>query len=416
MTRQEKEGSLRPSRRRIVVLLGALAALGPFSIDTYLPAFPEIASTFGVPTARVGDTLAAYFLGISLGQLAYGPWMARVGRRKPLLWGLGLYMLASLACATAQGFHALVALRFLQALGGCAGMVASRALVRDLFPSEAAQVFSSLMLVMGVAPLVAPAVGGWLAALAGWRSIFLFLAVIAVVLIGVLWRQLPETIPTGSPGSLRPGDILQGWWRIVRHPEFVVWGIGGSIASGGLYAYLAGSPGAYMQGLGLDGGTYAWVFALNAGGMILASQFNRPLLRRFSGERIVLSAFALQILSIVVLIGFAAMGILWPAYPLAWLFLFAHGLGNPNVAALVLRPFGHDASNASALMGSFQMASGALLAGLVGILPFPPLLAMGTAMVVATGGALLVIALAWCRRRGGCAPEVIEVPADLPVD
>jgi DHA1 family bicyclomycin/chloramphenicol resistance-like MFS transporter len=415
MTHQEKEVSLRPSRRRIVVLLGALAALGPFSIDTYLPAFPEIASTFGVPSARVGDTLAAYFLGISVGQLAYGPWMARAGRRKPLLWGLGLYVLASIACATASGFQALVALRLLQALGGCAGMVASRALVRDLFPSEAAQVFSSLMLVMGVAPLVAPTVGGWLAALAGWRSIFLFLAVLGAVLVVVLWRNLPESIPAHSAGASRPGAILRGWWEIVRHPEFVVWGIGGSIASGGLYAYLAGSPGAYMQGLGLDGSTYAWVFAVNAGGMILASQFNRPLLRRFSGERIVLSAFCLQILSIVVLIACASMGIRWTAYPLAWLFLFAHGLSNPNVAALVLRPFGHDASNASALMGSFQMASGALLAGLVGILPLPPLLAMGTGMVAATGCALLVIASGWCRR-GGCAPEPVELPVDLPVD
>lgn len=374
-----------------MILLGSLAALGPFSIDTYLPAFPEIASAFGVPVGRVGDTLAAYFLGICLGQLGYGPWMDRVGRRKPLLVGLSLYALASLACAASPGILSLAALRFLQALGGCAGMVAGRALVRDLFPSDAAQVLSSLLLVMGVAPVIAPTVGGWLAALAGWRSIFLFLALVSLTLFVVLWRSLPEPPGHPNPRSTRRRPLAAQWREILRHPHFVAWGFGGSIASGGLYAYLAGSPAGYMQDMGLGSAVYAWVFALNAGGMVVASQLNRPLLRRFRSETLVRSALGLQILSSLGVLAASATGAHWIAYPALWLFLFGHGLANPNIGALVLRPFGHNAGSASALSGSLQMACGALLAGLVGILPLPPLAAMGTAQIAAVAGGLLLM-------------------------
>jgi DHA1 family bicyclomycin/chloramphenicol resistance-like MFS transporter len=377
-----------------VVLLGALSALGPFSIDTYLPAFPTIASEFGVPVGRVGDSLAAYFLGICLGQLAYGPWMDRVGRRKPLLLGLGLYAVASLACALSPSVPALVALRLLQALGGCAGMVASRALVRDLFPTEAAQVFSSLMLVMGVAPVVAPTVGGWLLALAGWRSIFLFLAFVSLVLLAILSRRLPEVRPSAHGSVFDVRTLAAEWWEIFRHREFVRWGIGGSLAAGGLYAYLAGSPGAYMQDLGLSTGAYSRVFALNAAGLIGASQCNRPLLRRFRGETVAAGALVLQILSALALLVCAWLGFGSATYPLVWSTLFGLGLANPNLGALVLRPFGRAAGSASALMGSFQMAAGAGLAGLVGILPLRPTQAMSVALLCAAGGGAVLIGAA----------------------
>lgn len=401
MTHPPPESTSPRSRRSIVVLLGALAALGPFSIDTYLPAFPDIASTYGVSVGRVGDTLAAYFLGICVGQLAYGPWMDRSGRRVPLLVGLAVYALASLACAAAPGVGALAGLRLLQALGGCAGMVASRALVRDLFPSEAAQILSSLLLVMGVAPVIAPSVGGWLAALAGWRSIFVFLALVSIVLFAVLWRSLPEPPRHPHLRSLRPRSLLAEWWEILRHPHFVAWGFGGSLASGGLYAYLAGSPAGYMQDMGLASTVYAWVFALNACGMIAASQLNRPLLRRFRSEVVARAALLVQILSSIAVIAASVTGIHWIVYPALWLFLFGYGLASPNIGALVLRPFGHNAGSASALSGSLQMAGGALLAGLVGILPMPPLAAMGTAQVAAVAGGLAVMASerALARRR-----------------
>lgn len=381
-----------PSKRGTIVLLGALAALGPFSIDTYLPAFPIIARDFGVTVGRVDFTMATYFLGICLGQLAYGPLMDRFGRRTPLLWGLAIYTAASLACAASPAVETLAALRFLQALGGCAGMVAGRALVRDLFPAEAAEVFSSLMLVMGVAPVVAPSVGGLLVGALGWRSIFVFLALVALALLAVLAGNLADVHVRHREQSFRPRDLVSGWLAVLGHREFLLWGVGGSIASGGLYAYLAGSPGAYMEGLGLDRTVYAWVFAVNAAGLIGGSQLNRWLLVRFTGERIVRAAVIGQVLTAGALVACAVSGWRAPTYPMVWLFLVGHGLTNPNISALALRPFGRTAASASALMGSLQMASGALLAGLVGLVPGSPILAMSLGMFAAVAGGLAVLA------------------------
>jgi len=392
------------SRLGIIVLLGALAALGPFSIDTYLPAFPAIARDLGVSVGRIDFSLATFFLGICLGQLAYGPLMDRFGRRTPLLWGLGLYAVASLLCAMSPDDTTLSALRFLQALGGCAGMVAGRALVRDLFPTEAAQVFSSLMLVMGIAPVVAPSIGGWIAAVMGWRAIFVFLALVAVALFAMIARGLPDMHVRLTEQSFHPRELAKGWFAVLREREFLLWGIGGSIASGGLFAYLTGSPAAYMEGLGLSSATYSWVFAVNAAGLIGASQFNRWLLGRLSSARIVRLVLVGQFLSALALVACAAFGFRVAAFPLVWLFLFGHGLAYPNVSALAMAPFGRTAGSASALMGSLQMASGAVLAGLVGLLPVPPILAMAVGMLVAVAGGLGVLAMV-DRRQGVAAKD-----------
>jgi MFS transporter, DHA1 family, multidrug resistance protein len=381
------------SRRGIIVLLGALAALGPFSIDTYLPAFPAIATDLGVSVGRIDFSLATFFLGICIGQLAYGPLMDRYGRRTPLLWGLGLYAIASLLCAAAPTDTTLAALRFLQALGGCAGMVAGRALVRDLFPKEAAQVFGSLMLVMGIAPVVAPSIGGWIAAVMGWRAIFVFLAFVAVALFAMIARGLPDTHVRHVEQSFHPRDLAKGWLAVLRERDFLLWGVGGSIASGGLFAYLTGSPATYMEGLGLSSATYSWVFAVNAAGLIGASQLSQVLLRRFPSERIVRSVLVGQFLSGIALVACAALGIRFAVFPLVWLFIFGHGMAFPNVSALAMAPFGRTAGSASALMGSIQMASGAVLAGLVGLLPVPPILAMAVGMLVAVAGGLAVLAV-----------------------
>jgi len=393
MTDATQPRQRKASRRGTIILLGALAALGPFSIDTYLPAFPAIAQDLGVSVGRVDFSLATYFLGICIGQLAYGPLMDRFGRRTPLLWGLALYAIASLLCAMSPNDTTLSALRFLQALGGCAGMVAGRALVRDLFPNEAAQVFSSLMLVMGIAPVVAPSIGGWIAAAVGWRAIFVFLALVAVALFAMIARGLSDTHIRHAEQSFHPRALAKGWLAVLRERDFVLWGIGGSIASGGLFAYLTGSPAAYMQGLGLSSTTYSWVFAVNAAGLIVASQFNRWLLGRLSSERIVQLVLIGQFLSALALAVCAHVGFRQATFPLVWIFLFGHGLAFPNVSALAMRPFARTAGSASALMGSFQMASGALLAGLVGTLPVPPILAMAVGMTVAVAGGLGVLAL-----------------------
>jgi DHA1 family bicyclomycin/chloramphenicol resistance-like MFS transporter len=272
-------------------------------------------------------------------------------------------------------------------------MVAGRALVRDLFPTEAAQVFSSLMLVMGIAPVIAPSIGGWIAAAMGWRTIFVFLALVATALFAMIARGLPDTHIRHTEQSFRLGAMATGWLAVLRERDFLLWGIGGSIASGGLFAYLTGSPAAYMQELGLSSTTFSWVFAINAAGLIGASQLNHWLLGKMTSERIVCLALMGQFLSALALVACAHVGIRQAVFPLVWLCVFGNGLVFPNVSALAMRPFARTAGSASALMGSLQMASGALLAGLVGLLPVAPILAMAIGLLVAFAGGLAALAL-----------------------
>lgn len=379
------------SRTGLVILLGSLAAMGPFAIDTYLPAFPEIARDFGTDVAHIGLSLSSYFLGICLGQLVYGPILDRYGRRTPLLWGLAIFAAASVLCAFAPTSEWLIALRFVQALGGCAGMVAGRALVRDLFPDDAADVFSSLMLVMGVAPIIAPAVGGWLTALWGWPSIFLFLALVSLVVTLAIATRLPTVHVRNEAQTLHPMEVARGYLAIFRDRTFLAWGLSGSLVSGGLFAYIAGSPAVYMDLFGMSKATFSWVFGINAMGLISASQVNRLLLKRFSTERISNVVLVGQCLAGLGLLGSAWFHFAPGVYLLVWLFLFGQGFAFPNTSALAMRPFGVNAGSASALLGSLQMASGAILSGVVSMLPGGTALPMAIGMAFSAIGALALL-------------------------
>lgn len=205
----------------IIFTLGLLSALGPFSIDMYLPAFPKIAADLSTTVARVGLSLSSFFIGISIGQLIYGPLLDRFGRRIPLYVGLIIYILTSIACVFVHEVDALIAFRFVQALGSCAGMVAARALVRDLFPvNENARVFSMLMLVIAVSPIVAPTVGGYIATYLGWHSIFIVLAVIAFLTLIASFFWLPEGRKPDIHISLKPAPILCSFLGVIRVPKF----------------------------------------------------------------------------------------------------------------------------------------------------------------------------------------------------
>lgn len=377
-------------RTGLILLLGTLAALGPFAIDTYLPAFPAIAADLHVDTGKVGLSLSAYFLGICLGQLGYGPILDRYGRRIPLLFGLGLFALASLLCATAPRIEALIALRFLQALGGCAGMVAGRTLVRDLFPRDAANVFGTLMLVMGIAPIVAPSLGELMTGTVGWRAIFLFLAGVSLCVLVLVAVFLPPTHAPDPSHSLRPSRIAGGYLAVLKERDFLTYGVAGALIQAGMFAYLAASPGLYMQALGWSRTHYAWIFALNAIGLIAASQCNGVWLRKATSESIV--STMLQVQSVIALAVLLAGALLPSLLPFTvWGFLFCQGFFMPNLSALAMRPFHRNAGSASALMGSIQMALGALLSALVSFLPAQAPTTMGIGCcVTALGGGFLV--------------------------
>lgn len=266
--------SVKTERDRVLILiLGTLMAFGPLSIDLYLPSFPLIAASFSVSPARVELSLASFLIGLALGQLLYGPLSDRLGRRPTVLLGLGVYAIASMGCAFAQSLELLIAARLIQALGACAGIVVARAVVRDRFEAqESARIFSTLMLVMGAAPILAPLMGGAVSQFAGWRALFGMLAASSLICWVAVFRLLPETLRVGSeiPRSL---DI----WR---DREFVGHALAGGLAYAGMFAYITGSSFVFIELFGIPSHHFGWVFGTNAAALVASSQCNRRLLRR----------------------------------------------------------------------------------------------------------------------------------------
>jgi len=352
----------------IIALLGALIGITPFSIDMYLPGFPTIANDLHAEISQVALSLTSFFVGVAVGQLFLGPISDRYGRRNPLLCGLVLFVIASVGCMLARSVHMLIALRVLQALGGCAGMVISRAMVRDMFRgSEIARVFSLMMLVMGVAPILAPTIGGIVATTLGWRYLFVVLTLIGSLLFVITLRVLPETRGPDATLSLHPMRVLRDYFSVLWEPRFATYALTGSFASAGLFAYIAGSPFVFMKLFGISEQHYGWIFGCNALGLITASQVNRLLLRKRTSAEIILRASTLQCTFGLLFIVSTRMHLI--SFGGTFLFIFGfmmmQGFVFPNASALAIEPFTCNAGSASALLGSLQMASGAIASALV---------------------------------------------------
>ncbi len=355
----------------IILILGLLSAIGPFSIDMYLPGFTAIAEDLHTTTAHVSLSLSSFFIGISIGQLLYGPLLDRFGRKNPLYFGLVLYVVASIGCALCTSADALIAIRFLQALGGCAGMVAARAMVRDIFPvKENAKIFSLLMLVVAVSPIIAPTTGGYVTALFGWQSIFIILAAIGLATLVSVYFALPESRQADVSVSLLPKPIVKSFLEIIKVPQFYTYAFTGSIAAAGLYAYIAGSPHVFMELYHVTGEQYGWIFAVIAAGLITSSQINTLMLRNFTSEQIIRVALLCQsIAGVTLFIGslFHFVG-LFSSIFLIFIFLCCQGFTFPNSSALSMAPFTLNAGRASALMGAIQLGIGAFTSALVSFL------------------------------------------------
>lgn len=354
-----------------ILVLGLLSAIGPFSIDMYLPGFPAIAADLNTTVAHVSLSLSSFFIGISAGQLLYGPLIDRFGRKRPLYVGLTLYLLASIGCTFVTTGNELIVLRLLQALGGCAGMVASRAMVRDLFPvQESAKVFSLLMLVVGVSPIIAPTLGGYISASWGWQYIFVVLAIMVAGVIVAVRLGLPETRKADTTLSLKPKPIITGFLGVIREPQFYIFAFTGAIASAGLYAYIAGSPYVFMEIFKVNEKQYGWIFALVAVGLIASSQVNSFLLRKHKSEEIIMYALLCQTVAGITLFVCTWLGWLnvYSTIVLIFLFLCCQGFTFPNTSALSLAPFSKNAGSASALLGGIQMSIGALTSAIVSFL------------------------------------------------
>ncbi|RYY16090.1 MAG: Bcr/CflA family efflux MFS transporter [Chitinophagaceae bacterium] len=355
----------------VLIILGMLIAISPFSIDTYLPAFPEIASSLDTDFAHVGYTLSSYYAGLCTGQLIYGILIDRFGRKKPLTVGLSLYFFSALACALTPGINMLIVFRLLMALGGCVGMVVARAMVQDLYPpGDTPKVMSKLVLVMGIAPIIAPTIGSWINQLMGWRWVFGFMALIAIVLIIAVRKGLPETKAADETLRFNISDISFEYKKLLTNKYFLRYAFAGGMAYAGMYAYIAGSPFVFMEIFGFPPSAFGWAFALNAIGLILGSQLNRWALKYFQSEKITLTAMILLSVTALALLITTYFGYALSVLTLTATFLFLFWLGfiNPNTTALTLRPFTSSAGRASAMLGSIQMTAGVIASWLVGLL------------------------------------------------
>lgn len=359
---------LQSNRTLTLFILGLLAALGPFSIDMYLPAFHTIANDFSTTVENVQLSLTSFFVGIAIGQLIYGPLLDKYGRKRPLLVGLAIYIGTTLLCLFTRDIEHLIFLRFLQALGSCAGMVASRAMVQDYYePRESARVFSLLMLVIAISPILAPTVGAFLLSHLDWHYIFLTLCVIAVLIFLSTYFFLPESYAGDKAFSLKPKAITGKYWEVFTNRTFLSYCFIGSIASAGMYGYLAGSSFVMQQFYGLTQREYGLAFAFVASAMVVATQLNRRLLKKWNSAQISKVANLWQsIVGVLMVMGLVTNTMTFPLMlGLIFLYLFGHGFIFPNTSAIALSPFKALAGSASALLGCIQMGIGALTSGLV---------------------------------------------------
>ncbi len=378
------------------LLLGGLAALGPLSIDMYLPALPAIADDFHVDTAAVQLSLASFFIGFAVGQLAAGPIVDRLGRKRPLLLALALFVLAALGCALAPSNELMIGFRLVQGLAGSLAVVVPRAIVRDLRSgAEAVHMLSRLMLVMGVAPIVAPLLGGWVLGGLGWRAIFIALAGFGALALFACHLLLPET------GGPRPvGDPPRGQLRaLLREPDFRIYTLCGGFSSAGLFAYISGSAFVFIELHHVDPRHYGWYFGLNALGLIATSQLNRLLVGRFTSAQVLAGATGISTLAALAVLAVAYTGAGGLPGVSAALFVFVSSLGilGPNTTALALERHGSRAGLASAVLGSTQFIIAATAAWAVTALHDGTAIPMAAVVATAAGLAWLAFML---RRRG----------------
>lgn len=364
----------------LIGLLGAVTAFAPMSIDMYLPALPVLGDEFGASAGHVQLSVATFFLGLAVGQGFYGPLSDRFGRTRPLFAGLTLFVFASVACALAPSINFLIAVRFFQALGACSGQVISRAVVRDLFePREAVQVFSLLVLVMGVSPVLAPLLGGQILQWYPWRMIFWVIAVLGIAgLTGVLVR-LRET-HHGHHKKLVIGNVLRTYGELLRNRAFLGYVLTGGMAMAGMFAYIVGSPYVFIEQFHVTTAHFGFFFGVNALGLVLAAQLNARLVRYFTSDAIIRKVLILQVGSGVLLFVGVWSGVLQLYGVAVFIFIYVASVGClfPNITAMAMAPHGAIAGSASALIGVIQFTLAATSASLIGAIN------SGAAMPVAT--------------------------------
>ena len=401
------QGTKGPGQTRMIVVLGLLVALGPLTIDMYLPSLPRIALDYAVSSSVVQLTLTGTLAGLALGQLVIGPLSDSLGRRRPLMAGIVVHMLASLVCLVAPNIVVLGIARGLQGVGAAATMVVAIAIVGDLFTdSVAATVMSRLMLVLGVAPVIAPSLGAAVLLRFSWHWVFAVLVVLAGLLLLLAALALPETLPVSHRRPLRVGGILATYGELFRDKRFVILVLVAALGMSGLFAYVAAASFVLQGRHGLDQQTFALVFGAGAVALIGATQFNVVLLRRLTPQTITIWALAASAAAGVVFVGLAAAGVggIFAFLIPVWAILAAMGLVIPNAPALALSRHPDAAGTAAALLGAAQFGLGAAVAPLVGVLGNDELALAG---VMTAGSVIALVALLAV----GVAPSDLDATA-----
>lgn len=398
---------------QLVLLLGGLSAIGPLTIDTYLPALPALAAELRADDASAQLTMTGLLAGLGLGQLIIGPLSDSVGRRRPVIIGLVAHAVMSLLCAVAPSITMLIIARVVQGLAGAAVAVVAMAIVRDLFSGlRAAQLLSRLVLVIGVSPILAPSFGSALLRLTDWRGIFVALAVVAAVAVLLVIFALPETLPPVRRTPPEPVRWLANYGRLFADRSYLIMISVSALMFSALFAYVAGSSFVLQRVYDLDPTSYGIVFAVNAVGLIIFTQLNPALAARFGPERVLRAAVIIGVgasaaMAIAALLGGGLIGFIIPV----WLLLAACGMAQPNAAAIALSRHGEAAGTASALLGATQFLAGGLISPLVGWLTDATAVPLAVIMTCATA---LAAALLFSARRAAARSE--RSVADPSVD
>ncbi|GAC1427059.1 MAG: multidrug effflux MFS transporter [Chitinophagaceae bacterium] len=375
-------------------MLGGLNTITPFSIDMYLPGFPEIARDLHTSIGKVALSVSTYFLGFAAGQIMYGPLLDRFGRKRPLYIGLSLYILASGGCIAFHSIATLLVFRFVQALTGCVASVAAMAMVRDFFPvRESARIISLLVLILGASPLLAPTIGSFIVTGWGWQWVFVLLAFIVLIMLAMTIFFLPEGHAPDLSVSLKPEPIIKGFAAILSERQFYVYALAGTFSFAGLFVYVAGSPAIFMEGFHVSAKTYGAIFAFLSVGFIGGSQLNHILSRKWTSEEIFRTALIIQVIAAILYF----IGVFNSWYGMAgnigflFVILSCTGLTYPNAAAIAMAPFSKNAGSASALLGCIQIGIGGVISSGAGILNFKGSLSTAITMMVSSAIGLIIL-------------------------